>query len=816
HGHAAHGDHAETGHGPTGHVDPEDGTHQVEVAADAETEEMRDFYHAQIEGHHREGFIYQKLAEPRSYDYHKTENKKYNERLRMPQFPFTAQEREAVITFVIGLVADPPSAKYLYQPDARQQAITEGRQVLDKFNCAGCHMLEPEQWSISHSPDAFGEQPPVKTYPFLKTHFTTDELDASAKIDSSGLMHSTLKGMPALEDLPDGIRPLIYDDYGDPIEDEDEYAPAKLEYPFDLWRPATIAGQTYEVGVLPLNLRAPQIEKKYSTRGGFLAKYLLQPVVQREKEVNPAAKGTEAWSWLPPPLINEGAKVQTAWLHDFLLNPYPIRPAVVLRMPKFNMSPDEATKLVNYFAAVDNVEYPYNSSARQQENYLAELAGEYHQKTGGAGTRFGDAMKVVTNSNYCVKCHLVGDFAPAGADRAKAPNLAVVYSRLRPDYLRDWIANPKTILPYTSMPVNVPYDPDAPNLGGVSQELYHGTSVEQVDALVDLLLNFDKYSKQQNSVAEMITGEAPAAPAANVVPSPVAPPVTPEPKPAPAPTPAPAPPATPTPMPKPAPAPTTPPPTAAPVTSKKPLPDSLKNLPAASGWGDLKVRFAYDGQVPTSKLVNITKDIEFCGTFGLREEELVVNPENGGIQNVVATLIRSRGGEAMPIHESYLAQATDEVVLDNKNCRFEPHIATIWTTQTLIIKNSDPVGHNTNYSTFVNPPQNVLIPAGGSIKQELTQPERAPAKAVCSIHPWMTSWLVVQDHPYMAVSDKNGELVIKNLPVGDWTIQFWQEKAGYVADVKVNGKPTEWKRGRIDVKIENGKAADLGVVQFAP
>ena len=54
--------------------------------------------------------------------------------------------------------------------------------------------------------------------------------------------------------------------------------------------------------------------------------------------------------------INEGRKVQTDWLHDFLLDPYLIRPAVVLRMPKFNMSTGEATALANYFAAVDNVE----------------------------------------------------------------------------------------------------------------------------------------------------------------------------------------------------------------------------------------------------------------------------------------------------------------------------------------------------------------------------------------------------------------------------------------------------------------------------
>ena len=67
-----------------------------------------------------------------------------------------------------------------------------------------------------------------------------------------------------------------------------------------------------------------------------------------------------------------------------------------------------------------------------------------------------DALKIVTDNNFCIKCHLLGDFAPKGTNSAKAPQLGDVYHRLRPDYVLDWIANPKRILPYTGMPVNIP------------------------------------------------------------------------------------------------------------------------------------------------------------------------------------------------------------------------------------------------------------------------------------------------------------------------------------------------------------------------
>jgi hypothetical protein len=114
--------------------------------------------------------------------------------------------------------------------------------------------------------------------------------------------------------------------------------------------------------------------------------------------------------------------------------------------------------------------------------------------------RLDDAMKIVVNGNFCVKCHLVGDFEPAGGNRAKAPQLADVYRRLRPDYVRDWIANPKMILPYTSMPVNIPYqEPPA-----VLSQLYHGTNVEQVQALTDLLMNYDQYTRQSTKIADRV------------------------------------------------------------------------------------------------------------------------------------------------------------------------------------------------------------------------------------------------------------------------------------------------------------------------
>jgi hypothetical protein len=231
-------------------------------------------------------------------------------------------------------------------------------------------------------------------------------------------------------------------------------------------------------------------------------------VIAKEREVNPAAVAVEAWGWLPPPLHHEGSKVQTDWLHDFLMDPIALRPAVVMRMPNFHMSSDEASKLVNYFAAMSDAEYPYEYNSQRRSGHLADRERAHP-------ALMADAMKIVTNGNYCVKCHSVGDYKVGGSVRAQGPPLDLVYQRFRPEYLEKWIANPRRILPYTAMPANIPYDV------GVNQQLFPGTSTQQVTGVAELLLNYDEFAKRQTQVRGLVNEAArAAAPAGGTSPNP--------------------------------------------------------------------------------------------------------------------------------------------------------------------------------------------------------------------------------------------------------------------------------------------------------
>jgi hypothetical protein len=230
----------------------------------------------------------------------------------------------------------------------------------------------------------------------------------------------------------------------------------------------------------------------------------------------------------------------------------------------------------------------------------------------------------------------------------------------------------------------------------------------------------------------------------------------------------------------------------------------------AAEWGNLTGTIKLDAKakIPTQAPINVTKDVEVCGKNDLKDESIIVNPENRGVADVMVYLYADKG-DKIPIHESYEKTAEDEVHLDNKSCRYEPRVALLRTTQTLVIGNKDTIGHNTKVDTFSNPAINPIIPAGSEMKQKFPLAEKRPAQVGCNIHPWMSATLLVLDHPYMAVTDENGKFTIENLPAGKWTFQFRHPKAGYVTEVSVNNKTEKWSKGRTDLTIKAGDN-DLG------
>jgi len=226
----------------------------------------------------------------------------------------------------------------------------------------------------------------------------------------------------------------------------------------------------------------------------------------------------------------------------------------------------------------------------------------------------------------------------------------------------------------------------------------------------------------------------------------------------------------------------------------------------AAEWTTLRGRIVFSGELPEAEALEVTRDEDYCGPFGLKDESLIVNPENRGLKNVAIWL---RTKKAIPVHPSYKEAAKNPVILDNHECRFAPRMLTLRTQQTLRATNTDTVPHNLAVYARRNDPFSEIVPQRQSLEKVFARPESVPIRVDCSIHAWMRAWIVITEHPYAVVTDKNGRFEIAHIPRGTWTFRFWHERPGYVKELTQNRTPLKLKSGNQDIEID-GSVLDLG------
>jgi len=150
------------------------------------------------------------------------------------------------------------------------------------------------------------------------------------------------------------------------------------------------------------------------------------------------------------------------------------------------------------------------------------------------------------------------------------------------------------------------------------------------------------------------------------------------------------------------------------------------------------------------------------------DDRLVVGPD-GGVRYAVVTVEGVKGG-ALPERDV-------THVLDNRGCRFQPHVQVAEVGQWLEIRNSDPILHNADARLGADTLFNLALPPGRRVRRPLARPGRIAL--TCDVrHTWMSAFVVVADHPYHSVTDAYGAYEIRDLPPGRYTLRVWHEELG--------------------------------------
>ena len=229
----------------------------------------------------------------------------------------------------------------------------------------------------------------------------------------------------------------------------------------------------------------------------------------------------------------------------------------------------------------------------------------------------------------------------------------------------------------------------------------------------------------------------------------------------------------------------------------------------ADGWGTLKGRIVWDGDLPMIETIKVDKDLEHCLSKGdIKSDQWVIGKDKG-IRWVLVWLIPdpASGVKTLPIHPALKQPKEKTVILDQPCCMFIPHVLAVREGQELVVKNSAPVAHNVNWTghPLSNPSGNVLIPAGKEYTITGLKGQRLPMPVACNIHPWMRSHVGIYNHPYFAVTDENGGFEIKDAPAGKHRLMIWHE-SGYLGG-------SSGSKGK-EVEVKPGSTTDLGNITW--
>jgi hypothetical protein len=184
--------------------------------------------------------------------------------------------------------------------------------------------------------------------------------------------------------------------------------------------------------------------------------------------------------------------------------------------------------------------------------------------------------------------------------------------------------------------------------------------------------------------------------------------------------------------------------------------------------GTIRGTVKWSGPEPKGLTFPVTKDPAICDPGNTKKvdlERLVLGPDDG-VANTVVFLKNIHSGKAMDVSQN-------KPLLNQKQCRYEPHITLVPRNSDLQMKSSDATLHTIHMEGAAT--YNLPFPF---VNQVTSRPMNNAGEVSLKCnggHVWMNAEVFVIEHPYYAVTDTSGRFELTGVPPGEYEIEAWHE-----------------------------------------